>query len=88
MQYNNSVYNPCIQIAMLYNRSKQNSLPVITLNSFDQLLLCINDLTGGIKNHCFSVELCYAFQNLTNLPVYFFRIAALSKIAKPLYKIV
>lgn len=67
-QYSNAVYKPNIQTAMLYNRSKQNSLPVITLNTIDQLLLCFDDLSGGIKNYYFSVELCDASWNPTNLP--------------------
>lgn len=67
-KYSNAVYKPTIQTVMLYNRNKQNSMPVITLNSVDQLLLCFDDLEGGIKNYFISVELCDAAWNPTNLP--------------------
>lgn len=65
--YSDAVYKPYIQTTMLYNRNKQNSLPLITLSAFEQLLLCFDDLEGGVKNYYYSVELCNVNWGPSNL---------------------
>ncbi len=49
-----------IQTTMLFPYSNQMGLPIIKLNSSDQLELHFDDMTGGNKNYYYTYQLCNA----------------------------
>lgn len=60
LRYENFVYIPEIRTVEFYNRSREQSVPVITLGSQETLLLGFDDLRGGTRNITYSVEHCDA----------------------------
>lgn len=56
--YDNKVYLPQIKTVQCYNTNKEQSLPVITLNSNEKLLFSFDDLTGGSKIYSYTVVHC------------------------------
>ncbi|MFM6953909.1 MAG: DUF5103 domain-containing protein [Sphingobacteriaceae bacterium] len=58
--YENETYIPEIRTVEFYNRSKEQSFPVYTLNSSEELLLSFDDLRPGIRSLYYSVEHCTA----------------------------
>ena len=56
--YDNQVYNTQIKTVQCYNTQKEQSLPVITLGSAEQLLFSFDDLRGGSKDFWYTVEHC------------------------------
>jgi hypothetical protein len=56
--YENQVYNNQIKTVQCYNTQKEQSLPVITLGTSDQLIFSFDDLKGGSRNYWYTVEHC------------------------------
>ncbi|HMI02929.1 MAG TPA: DUF5103 domain-containing protein [Pedobacter sp.] len=56
--YDNKIYQPNIKTVQCYNAQKEQSMPVITLKSSEQLIFSFDDLTGGSKNYWYTVEHC------------------------------
>lgn len=56
--YDNSIYTPNIKTVQCYNAKKEQSIPVITLRSNEQLLFSFDDLDGGSKIYWYTVEHC------------------------------
>lgn len=56
--FDNAVYNTHIKTVQCYNSQKEQSLPVITLGTSDQLLFSFDDLRGGSKNYWYTIEHC------------------------------
>ena len=52
----NHLYEPYIRTVQCYNTQKEQSLPVIVLNSGEQLHFSFDDLEGGSKNYWYSIE--------------------------------
>lgn len=67
LRYENYIYIPQIKTAELYNRSKEQSFPIITLGTADELLLAFDDLRGGTKNFAYTIEHCDAQWNSSRL---------------------
>lgn len=57
-EYDNKVYSTQIKTVQCYNSQKEQSIPVITLGSTEQLLFSFDDLRGGSKNYWYTVEHC------------------------------
>lgn len=60
LRYENFVYIPEIRTVEFYNRSKEQSVPVYTLGSQENLMLSFDDFRGGTRNMTYSVEHCDA----------------------------
>lgn len=58
LTYDNEVYQSQIKTVQCYNARKEQSLPVLTLKSNEQLLFSFDDLNGGSKNYWYTVEHC------------------------------
>jgi len=56
--YENKIYQPNIKTVECYNAQKEQSIPVITLNSNEQLLISFDDLNGGSKIYWYAIEHC------------------------------
>ena len=56
--YENKIYQPNIKTVECYNTQKEQSIPVITLNSNEQLLISFDDLNGGSKIYWYAIEHC------------------------------
>jgi len=56
--YENRIYLPNIKTAQCYNSKKEQSLPVIMLNSSETLIFSFDDLLAGTKNYWYTVEHC------------------------------
>ncbi|MEJ5963561.1 DUF5103 domain-containing protein [Pedobacter immunditicola] len=52
----NHIYEPYIRTVQCYNSQKEQSLPVIALNSGELLHFSFDDLEGGSKNYWYSIE--------------------------------
>ena len=65
--YADWVYIPQIKTIEFYNRSKEQSLPVITLGSSDELLLAFDDLRTGTRNFYYTIEHCDSKWNSSRL---------------------
>jgi len=52
----NHIYSPYIRTVQCYHSQKEQSLPVIALNTREQLLFSFDDLEGGSKNYGYSIE--------------------------------
>ncbi len=59
-QIPDAVYSPRIKSAQLYPFGNQLGLPVIRLNSSEQLELHFDDLDGGVRNYSYTFQLCNA----------------------------
>ncbi|HEX8377607.1 MAG TPA: DUF5103 domain-containing protein [Pedobacter sp.] len=58
--YQDHTYLPGIKSVEFYNRSREQSLPVITLGSEDELLLGFDDLRPTSRNFYYTIEHCDA----------------------------
>lgn len=56
--YQDNVFLPEIKTIQLYNTAAEQSFPILTLNSDEQLLLAFDDLTGQNKNLFYTIEPC------------------------------
>ncbi|NTD99850.1 DUF5103 domain-containing protein [Agrobacterium tumefaciens] len=54
----NKIYLPNIKTVLCYNSSKEQSIPVIMLNSAEKIILSFDDLLGGTKNYWYTIEHC------------------------------
>ncbi|TZF83859.1 DUF5103 domain-containing protein [Pedobacter sp. BS3] len=67
LRYEDYVYLPEIKSVEFYNRSKEQSMPVLVLGTSEQLLLAFDDLRGGTRNYWYSIEHCDAEWNSSRL---------------------
>lgn len=67
IRYENFTYIPEIRTVELYNRSKEQSIPVYTLGSNETLLLGFDDLRQGSRNITYSIEHCDSDWNSSRL---------------------
>ncbi|MET3113783.1 hypothetical protein AAKU52_001512 [Pedobacter sp. CG_S7] len=58
--YDNRVYSPFIKTVQCYNTQKEQSLPILTLNSAELLHFSFDDLQAGSKNYWYEIEHCTA----------------------------
>jgi len=65
--YSDWVYIPQIKTIEFYNRNKEQSLPVLTIGSNDELLLAFDDIRGGTRNFYYTIEHCDAKWNSSRL---------------------
>jgi hypothetical protein len=56
--YKNTVYLPQVKTVQCYNSKKEQSMPVITLKTNEQLVFSFDDLDGGTKNYSYTIEHC------------------------------
>ncbi len=56
--YDNKIYLPQIKTVQCYNKNKEQSLPVITLKSNEQIHFSFDDLDGGSKIYWYTIEHC------------------------------
>jgi len=56
--YENKIYQPNIKTVECFNAQKEQSIPVITLNSNEQLTFSFDDLNGGSKIYWYAIEHC------------------------------
>lgn len=56
--YDNKIYLPNIKTVQCYNTKKEQSIPVITLRTTEQLAFSFDDLNGGSKIYWYTVEHC------------------------------
>lgn len=56
--YDNKVYNTQIKTVQCYNTQKEQSIPVITLGTTEQLLFSFDDLKGGSRDYWYTIEHC------------------------------
>lgn len=56
--YDNKVYLPQIKTVQCYNAKKEQSIPIITLKSNEQLVFSFDDLNGSSKIYWYTVEHC------------------------------
>ncbi|TDQ06936.1 uncharacterized protein DUF5103 [Pedobacter metabolipauper] len=56
--YENKVYQPQIRTVQCYNAQKEQSLPILTLKSNEQLVFSFDDLNGSSKNYSYTIEHC------------------------------
>jgi hypothetical protein len=65
--YENKVYQNKIRTVQCYNSNKEQSFPIISLNSQEQLVFSFDDLNGGSKNYWYTVEHCTSDWKSSNL---------------------
>lgn len=56
--YDNKIYLPNIKTVQCYNAKKEQSIPVITLKTNEQLVFSFDDLNGGSKIYWYTIEHC------------------------------
>lgn len=56
--YDNKVYLPQIKTVQCYNTKKEQSIPIVTLKSNEQLRFSFDDLNGSSKIYWYTVEHC------------------------------
>ncbi|MET4083794.1 hypothetical protein ABIB40_003766 [Pedobacter sp. UYP30] len=56
--YENKVYLPNIKTVQCYNTAKEQSIPIIRLNSTETITFSFDDLLAGTKNYAYTVEHC------------------------------
>jgi hypothetical protein len=56
--HENTVYLPQVKTVQCYNGQKEQSMPVIQLNSDEQLLFSFDDLDAGTKDYWYTIEHC------------------------------
>lgn len=57
-EYDNHVYTAQIKSVQCYPAQKEQSFPIIQLNSNTQLLFSFDDLSGGSKDYWYTIEHC------------------------------
>ncbi|MGV3507711.1 MAG: DUF5103 domain-containing protein [Sphingobacteriaceae bacterium] len=65
--YQDNAYLSSIKSIEFYNRTREQSLPVIILGSNDELLLAFDDLRAGSRNLNYTIEHCDANWNSSRL---------------------
>jgi len=60
LRYEDYVYIPQIKTVEFYNRDKEQSFPIITLGSNEELFLAFDDLRGGSRYFSYTLEHCTA----------------------------
>ena len=65
--YQDHSYLSSIKSVEFYNRVKEQSLPIITLGSTDELMLTFDDLRAGSRNLSYTIEHCDASWNSSHL---------------------
>jgi hypothetical protein len=60
IRYDNFIYDPYIKSVRLNNPQFEFSLPIIELNTSQQLILTFDDLRGDYKQYKYTIELCDA----------------------------
>jgi hypothetical protein len=65
--YTDQVFTPAIKTVEFYNTKKEQSFPLIELNSNQQLLLAFDDLRGSSRNFYYTIEHCDENWNPTNI---------------------
>ncbi|MBC8052691.1 MAG: DUF5103 domain-containing protein [Sphingobacteriaceae bacterium] len=65
--YTDWAYLNTIKSVEFYNRVKEQSLPIITLGSDDELILAFDDLRAGSRNLYYTIEHCDARWNSSRL---------------------
>ncbi len=68
-QYENKVYRTEIKSVMFYNTNSEQSTPIITLKSNEQLLLQFDDLNTTSKSYYYTIEHCDAEWNSSKINV-------------------
>lgn len=56
--YDNKVYQSSIKTVQCYSSQKEQSIPVITLKSNEQIIFSFDDLNGSSKNYWYTIEHC------------------------------
>ncbi|MEQ7800328.1 DUF5103 domain-containing protein [Pedobacter sp. ASV1-7] len=56
--YDNEIYLPQIKTVQCFNKNKEQSIPVITLKSNEQLHFSFDDLDAGSKIYWYTIEHC------------------------------
>ena len=65
--YTDQILTPVIKTVEFYNTKKEQSFPLIELNSSQQLLLAFDDLRGSSRNFYYTIEHCDENWNPTNI---------------------
>ena len=65
--YENKIYLPNIKTILCYNSNKEQSLPVINLNTSETLNFAFDDLLAGTKNYWYTIEHCTSDWKSSNL---------------------
>ena len=68
-EYDNHVYAAQIKSVQCYNTQKEQSLPIIQLNSSAKILFSFDDLNGGSKDYWYTLEHCTSDWHSSNLSV-------------------
>ncbi|WP_457271689.1 type IX secretion system plug protein [Pedobacter sp. UYEF25] len=58
--YTNKVYLPNIRTVQCHNTIKEQSIPIIRLNSAETITCSFDDLLAGTKNYVYTIEQCTA----------------------------
>lgn len=58
MVFEDQVHHPAIKSVEFYNPSKEQSLPLIRLNSAEELVLSFDDLRPGTRSYSYTIEHC------------------------------
>lgn len=58
MVFEDQVHHPAIKSVEFYNQSKEQSLPLIRLNSAEELVLSFDDLRPGTRSYFYTIEHC------------------------------
>ncbi|MBC7418104.1 MAG: DUF5103 domain-containing protein, partial [Pedobacter sp.] len=56
--YKNKVYLPNIKTVQCYNTAKEQSIPIVRLNSTETITFSFDDLLAGTKNYAYTIEHC------------------------------
>jgi len=67
LQYDNADYLAAIKSVQFYNAKEEQSLPLLPLNSDEQLFLSFDDLRGDGRTYYYTVEHCSADWQRSNL---------------------
>src|SRR5688572_26688858 len=67
IRYENYTYLAQIKTVEFYNRTKEQSIPVITLGSNEDFLLGFDDLRAGSRNISYTIEHCDAAWNSSRI---------------------
>jgi len=63
----NKTYLPNIKTVLCFNTNKEQSIPVILLNSSETISFSFDDLLGGTKNYWYSIEHCTSDWQTSNI---------------------
>lgn len=65
--YENRVYLPNIKTVQCYNSAKEQSIPIIKLNSGETITFSFDDLLAGTRNYAYTIEHCSSDWKPSNL---------------------